>query len=124
MVVKPQQFLKFGLHLEYLRGISSSNVRQLSDIQHCPYLLGNQPGLRYSAENVSSVLRSLMDLVKATELSKTAEAAEAYRPMLDEIEEFLSKAVDKHNIMLLDHFSDKIASIAEDVLKSLRDETG
>jgi hypothetical protein len=124
MIVKPQQLLKLGLNLEYLRGIASSNVRTLGDLQNCPYLLGNQPGVRYSAENVISVIKSMMELLKSTELTKAMEVAEAYKPMAQEIEDYLAKAPVKEDVRLLDHFADKVAMIAEDVLKSLRDETG
>lgn len=116
--------LKLGLNLEYLRGISSAAIHTVNDLQSVPYLLENQPALRYSASNVAVVLGSLASLLEQADLPKTRAAAESFAPLREEIETFLKENLGVDNVTLQDHFADRLVRIAEEVLKSLREEIG
>lgn len=123
-IANASRFLKLGLNLEYLRGVPCATVQTLKDLSPFPYLLENQPALRYSAKSVAAVIESLLGELKDAELPKTLAAVEDLRPMATEIEEFLqtSPAGGADGVTLQDHFAEKIVRTAEDAVKTLREE--
>lgn len=116
------RILKLGLHLEYLRGIVSSYGGRPAGIDHFPYLRENEPAVRFAANKVAAVLRSLFAELKELKFTRTLETAEEFRPMLGEVESFLARSSDPHTIYLQDHFADSLVRIAEKVLATLREE--
>jgi len=118
----PSDCLKIGLHLEYLRGINSVSAVTRNDVSQLPYLLENQTSLRYGAQKVVAVLKSLLDLLEKRNWPKALEAAKEFRPMLAEIEAFLKKSAEPASVTLLDHFANNLVRIAENVLVEARKE--
>jgi len=118
----PADCLKIGLHLEYLRGINSVSAATRNDVGQFPYLLENQTALRYGAQKVVAVLKSLLDLLEKMKWQKALEAAKEFRPMLAEVETFLKKSAEPETVTLLDHFSNNLVRIAENVLAEVRKE--
>ncbi|MEI7686749.1 MAG: hypothetical protein WCL32_17155 [Planctomycetota bacterium] len=118
----PAAALKLGLHLEYLRGVSSVAIQTLNDLQMFTYLLENQPALRYTAKNVVAALQSLDRILAAADLPRTQAVAAQFDPLRAEVEEFLRNNPGPNNVHLQDHFAERIVRIAEATLKTLREE--
>lgn len=113
---------KLGLNLEYLRGINTVNMNTLCDLSPVPFLLENQPALRYSAARVADVLTSLAKILNDADLPKTRESAVPFNAMRAEIEDFLSQAPEPDAVTLRDPFADQLVSLAETVTKTAREE--
>jgi hypothetical protein len=122
MSANPSDCLKLGIHLEYLRGINSISAATQNDVRSFPYLLENQTALRYGAQKVVAVIQSLLALLEHMKLTKSLEAANDFRPMVAEVEEFLKTAPDPAAVTLLDHFANSLVRIAENVVTEVRQE--
>src|SRR5215213_9852253 len=116
MTPSPSDCLKLGLHLEYLRGINSVSAATQADVRQLPYLLENQTALRYSAQKIVAVIRSLLEQLERLQWPKSLEAAKEFQPMLAEVEAYLKTSSEPESVTLLDHFANSLVRIAENVL--------
>lgn len=114
------QYAKLGSNLEYLRGITSVSLMQTTSLVAFPNLMGNLPAQRYSVPRVVEVLKSVLIQLEEMELKASLELAEHYRPMLKDMEEYLSKNPNPETAFLLDHFADRLVEIAKHMAIALK----
>jgi hypothetical protein len=122
MTGSPTDYLKLGLHLEFLRGMNSFSARTQNDIGQFPYLLDNQAPLRFTAPRIIPVVKSLLQLLERLRLTKSLEIAGQFRPMIAEVEAFIANNPNPESVTLHDHFAEKMIGIAEEVLAEVRKE--
>jgi hypothetical protein len=118
------QYAKLGSNLEFLRGISSVSLMQTTSLVAFPHLLGNLPAQRYSVPRVVEVLKSLLIQLEEMELKTSLQIAEHYRPMLQDMEEYLDKNPNPQTAFLLDHFADRLVEIAKHLAIALKQDLG
>jgi len=117
------QFVKLGMHLEYLRGIGSISVMQSGSLAEFPHLLENMPGSRYSVLNVVQTIRAVLAQFEVLELKQSQEAAAPWLPMLGEMEQALGQSRVQAEVTLRDHFAEKLVVIARTVSLAVKEET-
>ena len=116
------QYLKLGIHLEYLRGITSITTEARANLRDVPALFENQTGRRYSAIKVVAVLKSLLALLEELDLKKSLVAVAEFRVMLAEIETYLGKHPNAPIVTLQDPFANTLVDVAERVLVAVRED--
>ena len=109
------QYVKLGMNLEYLRGTSSVSILLGTSLVAFPHLMENLPGNRYSVMKVVEVLRSLVIQLQELGLTRALAAAEPLRPMLAEMEAYISQTPTPEGAILQDHFANKLADLAKQV---------
>ena len=120
--VTAYQYVKLGSNLEYLRGISSVSIMQAGSLAGFPNLLENLPRTRYSVKHVVEVILSLLVQLQEMQLTKSLETAEAFRPMVGEMETYLKQTPDPEGAFLNDHFADRLVAIAKQVAMVVKPE--
>jgi hypothetical protein len=116
------QYVKLGSNLEYLRGISSVSIMQTGSLAAFPNLLENLPPTRYSVKHTVEVIRSLLVQLEEMQLKKSLETAEHFRPMLQQMEEYLSQTPNPDTAFLQDHFADRLVAITKAVAMVVKPE--
>lgn len=116
------QYVKLGMNLEYLRGITSSSVKVTSRVVPFPDLTENLPAQRFDATKVMAVSRSLLIQLEEMGLQESLSAAEAIRPMLAQVESFINENPTSSSIVLQDGFADKLVGIAKQISLVLKQE--
>ncbi len=117
------QYLKLGINIEYLRGITSITSEARSPLLDVPYIFENQTGRRYSAIKVVAVLKSLLAILEELDLKKALDAAAEFRIMLAEVETYLGKHPNPPIVTLQDPFANTLVEVAERVLIAVREDT-
>jgi hypothetical protein len=118
------QYLKLGSNLEFLRGICSVSIMQTTSLAGLPNLMGNLPPYRYSAMRVAEVLRSLLIQLQEMGLAESLQVAEAFRPMLGQIEEYLAQVKSPQEAHLTDPFAERLVTISRLLVSTVRKELG
>ena len=118
----PADYLKLGIHLEYLRGLSSNFGLWDNRLDRFSHLRENQPAMRFSAANVVAVVKSLLAKLASLQLEQSLKDADEFRPMLAEIEEYLRQSPVRQSAFLQDHFADALVRIADKVLAAVTEE--
>ena len=118
------QYIKLGMNLEYLNGISTVSILLGTSMVAFPNLTGNLPGLRYSVKNVIETLRSLLAQRGDLGLERSLAAAAPVQPMLQEMEKFMSQVPPQQQpqITLQDGFADRLVAIARQLSLVVRQE--
>lgn len=114
------QYAKLGSNLEYLRGICSVSLKPTTDLAVYSDLVENIPGRRYLVVNVVKVLRSLLVQLDELKLPQSCRAAEPFRPMLMEMEEYLLAADSPGVVFLNDGFAHRLVTTAKQVILAAR----
>ena len=114
------QYAKLGSNLEYLRGICSISVEETIDLATFPDLAENLPMRRYLVVNVVQVLRSLLVQLQELQIPLSCRAAEPFRPMLKEMEDYLSKSPTPRTACLNDAFAQRLVVVAKQVILAAR----
>ena len=114
------QYAKLGSNLEYLRGICSASLAQTTSLNPFPDLRDNVPSRRYLVVNVVEVLRSLLVQLQELQLPLLREAAEPFRPMLKEMEDYLSVSATPRTTLLNDGFAQRLIVVAKQVILAAR----
>ena len=116
------QYVKLGMNLEYLRGISTASIVLSTKLVAFPDLKENLPAQRFAASKVIEVLKSLLIQLDEMRLPQTLAAAAEYRPMLAQIEAFTSQSPIPGSVVLQDSFANKLVSVAKQVSLVLKHE--
>jgi hypothetical protein len=118
------QYVKLGMNLEYLRGISSTSILLGTSLVAFPELMENLPAQRFAATKVVAVLKSLLIQLEEMRLQQTLTAAAEFRPMLAQVEAYISQQPNPGAIVLQDGFANRLASVAKQVSLALKLELG
>lgn len=118
------QYVKLGMNLEYLRGIASSSVALSASLAAFPELTENLPAQRCAATKVAAVLKSLLIQLEDMGLRQTFAAAAEFRPMLAQLEAYLSQNPTPESIVLQDSFANTLVRVAKQVSLVLKQELG
>jgi hypothetical protein len=118
------QYVKLGSNLEFLRGICSVSMMQTTSLAPLPNLMANLPPDRYSAMHVAEVLRSLLIQLAEMGLGESLRDAEPFRPMLTQIEDYLSQVKSPQEAHLNDPFAERLVAIAKRLASAVRKELG
>jgi hypothetical protein len=116
------QFVKLGMNLEYLRGISSASIAVTSGLAPFPDLAANQPAERFEAAKVIAGLRSLLIQLEELGLPQSLAAAAEFRPMMAQMEAYISQNPASEPIVLQDGFANKLVNVAKQVSLVLKQE--
>jgi hypothetical protein len=119
------QFVKLGMNLEYLRGISSTSLMLTTGLDAFPELTENLPARRFAAPNVVAVLKSLLIQLEEMQLQRALAAAAEFRPMLAQMEAYIGQhPTTPDPIVLQDGFANRLVSLAKQVSLALKQELG
>ena len=116
------QYVKLGSNLEFLRGLSTVSVMQTTSLAAFPNLLENLSARRYAVVQVVSVLKSLLVQLEEMGLPKSLREAEPFRPMLAEMEAYLSRQPTPQLAHLNDPFAERIVALAKHLGSAVRSE--
>jgi hypothetical protein len=115
------QFVKLGSNLEYLCSVCAASVQPTSDLASYPNLIKNIPAARYSPAHVVGALKTLLILLQDLGLEQSLRLAEAFRPIIQEMETFLQQPNAEHSY--LHHpFAERLATISKQVYSAVRSE--
>jgi len=118
----PYQYVKLGSNLEVLRGIATISVMQTTSLAACPCLMENLSAQRYSVLHVANVIKSLLVQLEEMGLIHSLNVAEAFRPMLAEMEKFLSTQAAPQNAKLNDPFAERLVALSKQLGSAIRSE--
>ena len=118
------QYVKLGMHVEYLRGIASVSIIPATSLVAFPNVMSNQPESRYSVAKVVEASRALLLQLESLGLKETLAAAAPLVPMVEEMEQALKAAPNRNAVTLRDHFAERLVEIAKVVGLALKQETG
>ena len=117
------QFVKLGSNLEFLRGLcSTSLLTPISGLENFPNLIENLPPHRYSVVRVVGVVKSLLIQLQEMKLKQSLLAAEPFRPMLKEMEDYLQQANANELSCLLNPFAERLVAISKQVFSAVKSE--
>jgi hypothetical protein len=118
------QYVKLGSNLEFLRGLATVSVIQTTSLAAFPGLMENLPWQRYSVLGVVNVIKSLLVQLEAMGLEQSLRTAEAFRPMLAEMEDFLARQPKPQLARLTDPFAERLVALSKVVGSAVRSELG
>jgi hypothetical protein len=117
------QFVKLGSNLEFLRGVCSATLlAPTSGLENYPNLIENLPTHRYSVVHVVSVLKSLLVQFQEMKLDQSLLAAEAFRPMIKEMEDHLQQAEANETSYLYNPFAERLVALSKQVFSTVKSE--
>lgn len=118
------QYIKLGMHLEYLRGIASVSIIPATSLVAWPSLMSNQPGERYSVMKVVEAIKAAKIQLSALGLTETLQqAAERWDPLLAQMEGALAQAQQPAGVILRDEFAQVLIDQTRIVSQALKEET-
>jgi hypothetical protein len=118
------QYAKLGSNLEYVRGISCVSLMQTTSLVAFPNLLENLPAQRFNVQHVVEAVKSTLILLEEMKLEKSLEVAANFRPMLQQMEEYLASNPNPQTAFLQDHFANTLVAIAKQVAMVMKPEMG
>jgi len=118
----PYQYAKLGSNLEFLRGICSVSLMQTTSLAGFPNLMANLPAQRYSVVRVVEGLKAVLIQLQEMELQQSLQAAEAFRPMLKEMEDYLARAKSPEQAHLNDQFAERLVALLKHIGSLVRKE--
>jgi hypothetical protein len=116
------QYVKLGMNLEYLRGVTSSSIKLTANLASFPELMENVPAQRFDATKVMAVIRSPLIQLEEMGLRETRSAADALAPMLTQVETYINENPTSSSIVLQDGFANKLVSVAKQTSLVLKQE--
>ncbi len=114
-----QIYYRLGTELEFLRGISSKSLTAPTSLSTFRNLTENLAVQRYTVRRVVQVLDSVLSALERLQLAQAVEAAKSWRPMADEMREYLRKSEKPDTAVLQDPFADQLVAIARHVAAKL-----
>lgn len=117
------QYVKLGMNIEYLRGISSVSILPATSMVAFPNLTENMPAGRFAVMHVVEVFKSVQLQLEELQLPRSLAAAKELQPMLAEMEAYLATVPSPQGITLLDHFAEKIVGHTKDLVVAVKEET-
>ena len=116
------QFVKLGMNVEYLRGTSSVSIMPARSVAAFPRLVENLPPNRYPVAKVVETVKALMVQLEDLGFDQTRAEAEQLRPLLEQMETYLSETGEKSPSFMQDSFADKLVSCVNELLLTLKKE--
>jgi hypothetical protein len=120
----PYQYVKLGSNLEFLRGICTISIMQTTSLAAFPNLLENLPPQRYAVLRVVEAIRALLVQLEEMNLRQSLQVAEAFRPMLAEMENYLARVKTPQTAYLTDPFAQRLVGVTKHVALAVRSELG
>ncbi len=120
----PYQYVKLGSNLEFLRGVSTVSVMQTTSLAAFPNLMENLSAGRFSLMHVVNALKSLLVQLEEMGLGESLRVAEAFRPMLKEMEEYMARQAQPQLAYLTDPFAERLIALSRQVGTAVRTELG
>jgi hypothetical protein len=117
------RFVKLGMNIEYLRGVSSVSTMPDKRLAAFPRLVDNLPPNRYRVINVVEVLRSLFIQLEELSLERTLAEAQQLVPLLQQMEEYLAENTDPTQAFMTDSFADRLVFYVNQLHLCLKTET-
>ncbi len=118
------QYVRLGSNLEFLRGICSKSLTQRVSLGAFPNLLDNLPMRRYTVPRVVAAVTTVLGDLEAMKLPGSLAAAEAFRPMLEQMTAYLEKSASPEGAMFRDDFAERLVTIAKEVSDALERDLG
>jgi hypothetical protein len=118
----PYQYVKLGSNLEFLRGIATVSVMQTTSLVAFPGLMENLSAQRYSVVQVVNVMKSLLVQLEEMGLAQSLQVAEAFRPMLAEMEGYLARQAKPELAHLNDPFAERLVVLSKQLGSAVRNE--
>lgn len=116
------RYIKLGMNIEFLRGISSVSVMPNDELVAFPRLVGNLAPNRYAVINVVETLRSVFIQLDELDLTKTRDEARQLEPLLQQMEEYLAQNEDPTKAFMNDGFADKLVFFINELHLCLKTE--
>src|SRR5208337_3986988 len=107
------QYVKLGSNLEFLRGLATVSVIQTTSLVAFPGLMDNLSARRYSVLGVVNVVKSLLVQLEELGLEQSLREAAAFRPMLAEMEDYLSRQAKPQLAHLTDEFAERLVVLSK-----------
>lgn len=116
------EFIKLGMNLQALRSIASVSIIPATSLVAFPNLEENQPALRCSVKKTVDLLKIVR--VQLTEMGFRAalDAMAPLAPMQAEMEVALAQAPQGQDLILNDHFADKLITHVKNLAVLLKEE--
>lgn len=106
------QLLRLGRALDYLSGIATVSMIQAGSLAAFPMLMRNLANDRFAVPRVIDAVRTLLASLENLELTQSLTAAEPYRPMLQQMVDYMAQGPAPRSTVLLDPFADRLAGLA------------
>lgn len=116
------QYIKLGMNMEYLRGVSSVSVMPADDLVKFPRLVENLPPNRYSVIRVVEVLKAVFVQLEDLGLQDTRAECEQLRPLLEQMETYLTENPNPAASFMNDGFADKLVFFTNELMLALKKE--
>jgi hypothetical protein len=116
------EFIKLGMNLQQLRSTASASIFLGTSLVEFQNLEENQPLVRCSVRKTVENLRAVLAQLDEFGFTRTLEAMAPLEPMRAEMEQALSQAPPGDELMLRDHFADKIVEHIKYVQVVLKEE--
>lgn len=117
------QLVKLGSNLEFLRGLCTTTLLvPETGMENFPNLVENLPTLRYSVVRVVGVLKAILIQLQEMQLEQSLLAANAFRPMLQEMEDHLQRTDATTASYLFNPFAERLVTVAKQVASAVRSE--
>ena len=118
------QYAKLGGNLEFLRGTCTVSLMQTTSLAAFPNLMENLPPRRYSVMHVVEAMKAILIQLQELKLEQSLRTAEPFRPMLSEMEDYLSRTKEPQLAHLNDKFADRLVALSKVVASAVRSELG
>jgi hypothetical protein len=116
------EYVKLGMNLEYLRGMSTASIAVTANLTAFPNLAANLPAHRSEATQVIAVLTSVLIQLEEMGLPQSLAAAAEFRAMTAQMEAYIRQNPAPGPTVLQDGFADKLVSVAKHVSLVLKQE--
>jgi len=116
------QYVKLGSNFEFLRGLATVSVIQTTSLVAFPNLMDNLSVRRYSVLQVMNTLRSLLLQLEEMGLRQSLLVADAFRPMIAEMEDYLAKQPKPELAHLNDPFAERLVALSKQLGSAVRSE--
>lgn len=116
------QYVRLGSNLEFLRGLATVSVIQTTSLAAFPNLMDNLSARRYSVMQVVNVIKSLLVQLEEMGLAQSLRVADAFRPMLAEMEQYLARQPKPELAHLTDEFAERLVVLSKQLGSAVRGE--
>jgi hypothetical protein len=116
------RYIKLGMTMEYLSGISSVSIMPHQSLAAFPRLVENLAPNRYSVERVLEALRALRIQLEELGLERAATEADQFQPLVEQLETYLRQHAASSASFMNDSFADKLLFFARQLQLTLKKE--
>ena len=116
------RYVKLGMNIEFLRGISSVSIMPDNQLLAHPRLIANLGPNRYAVIHVVETLRAVFIQLQELQLTKTLAEAQQLLPLLKQMEDYLAQNQDPNKAFMTDAFADKLIFYVNELHRCLKAE--